>query len=120
MQAIHLADKFDKVKTYWTPKIIAELNGQYVKIARVKDEMIWHSHADEDELFYIHQGTLFMDFRDRTVELNAGDILVVPRGVEHRPRTDGNEVLLMLFEPKETKHTGEIQHEMTVEEQEWV
>ncbi len=120
MNKINLDQKFDKVNAYWTPKIVAELNDQYIKLARVKDEMIWHSHPDEDELFVVHQGTLIMEFRDKTVEVGPGEILVIPKGVEHKPRTNGEEVLLMLVEPKSTKHTGEIKHEMTVEKLDWI
>lgn len=120
MTHFNLEDKFSLFSEHWTPKIVGELNGQYVKIAKVQGDMIWHSHEDEDELFMIVKGTLFIDFRDRTVEVKTGDILIVPKGVEHRPRTNGEEVWLMLFEPKETKHTGDIQHEMTVEELEWI
>ncbi len=120
MKSISLSDKYTQFQAHWTPKIIAELNDQYVKLAKVQGEMIWHSHEEEDELFVVQKGTLIMDFRDRTVEVKAGEILVVPKGVEHRPRTNGEEVWLMLIEPKSTKHTGEIQHEMTVENQDWI
>lgn len=120
MKTISLNEKYDQFSAHWTPKIIAELNDQYVKLAKVKDEMIWHSHAEEDELFVVQKGTLIMDFRDRTEVVNPGEILVVPKGVEHRPRTNGEEVWLMLIEPKSTKHTGAIKHEMTVENQDWI
>lgn len=120
MNPIQLKEKYDRFQEHWTPKIIAELNDQYVKLAKVQGEMIWHRHEEEDELFIVQKGTLIMDFRDRTVEIGEGDILVVPKGVEHRPRTNGEEVWLMLIEPKSTKHTGEIKHEMTVENQEWI
>jgi len=119
---INILNKFSTFSDHWTPKIVGELNGQYVKLAKVQGEMIWHSHAEEDELFYIVKGTLFMDYRDReTTTTTQGNILIIPRGVEHRPRTrDDEEVWLMLFEPKATKHTGDIEHEMTVHDQEWI
>ena len=120
MISINLNEKLSKFSDRWSPRIIGELNGQYVKLAKVEGEMIWHSHENEDELFYILKGTLIMDFRDKTVEVKEGEMLIVPKGVEHRPRTNGEEVHLMLFEPKETKHTGNIEHEMTVKEQPWV
>lgn len=120
MKTITLQEKYNQFQEHWTPKIIAELNDQYVKLAKVQGEMIWHSHEDEDELFIIQKGTLIMDFRDRTEVIKEGEILVVPKGVEHRPRTNGEEVWLMLIEPKSTKHTGEIKHEMTVEKQDWI
>lgn len=120
MKAISLEKKYQQFQEHWTPKIIAELNGQYVKLAKLQGEMIWHSHAEEDELFVVQQGTLIMDFRDRTEVVKTGEILVVPKGIEHRPRTNGEEVWIMLIEPKQTKHTGTIQHEMTVNDQEWI
>ena len=120
MKAISLDQKYTQFQEHWTPKIIAELNDQYVKLAKVQGEMIWHSHAEEDELFMVQKGTLIMDFRDRTETVGPGEILVVPKGIEHRPRTNGEEVWLVLIEPKSTKHTGEVQHEMTVENQEWI
>ncbi len=120
MDSINLSEKYTQFNEHWTPKIIAELNDQYVKLAKVQGEMIWHSHEGEDELFVVKKGTLIMDFRDRTVEIGPGEILVVPKGVEHRPRTKSEEVWLMLIEPKSTKHTGAIEHEMTVNDQEWI
>lgn len=118
---INLQDKFSQFNEHWHPYIIGELNENYVKLAKVKGEFVWHSHADEDELFIVVSGTLMMDFRDKTVSIQPGEILIVPRGVEHRPWTkDGEEVQLMLIEPKATKHTGEVVSEMTVNEQEWL
>ncbi len=121
MDAINILSKFDLFSENWTPKIIGELNGQYVKLAKLKDEFVWHSHADEDELFMIFKGTLYIEMRDKTIELNPGEMYVVPKGVEHNPRTkDGEEVWCLLFEPKDTKHTGEVDHEKTVHDQNWI
>ncbi|MGB3587849.1 MAG: cupin domain-containing protein [Tunicatimonas sp.] len=120
MDKINLNEKFGRFQEHWTPKIIGELNGQQIKLAKVKDELVWHSHVDEDELFIVQKGTLYMDFRDKTVEVQEGDILVVPKGVEHLPRTNGEEVWLMLIEPKSTQHTGEVVHEKTTNNQEWI
>ncbi len=120
MTPINVAQKYTYINQYWTPKIIGELNGQYVKLAKVKDELIWHSHENEDELFLIFKGTLIMDFRDKTVEVKEGEILIVPRGVEHRPRTNGEEVHILLFEPIQTRHTGTVEHEKTVKVLEWL
>lgn len=122
ISTLHLHEKFAAIKDYWTPKIIGELNGQYVKLAKLKDDFVWHSHEDEDELFMVVKGTLFMDFRDgHTTRTEAGNILIVPRGVEHNPRTEnGEEVWVMLFEPIATKHTGKVEHEKTVKELEWI
>ena len=112
MKSINIENKLSLFHDKWSPKIIAELNGQQVKLAKLHGEFIWHSHEHEDELFYILNGTLIMEFRDKTITLNKGDMLVIPAGVEHKPiATD--EVHVMLFEPTDTKHTGEIQHELT-------
>jgi mannose-6-phosphate isomerase-like protein (cupin superfamily) len=117
---VNINKKFALIKEYWTPKIIAELNGQYVKLAKIKDELIWHNHQDEDEMFIVFKGTLVMDFIDKTTETKEGEILIIPRKAEHRPRTNGEEVWIMLIEPKETKHTGDIEHEKTVKKLEWL
>ncbi|HNA17239.1 MAG TPA: cupin domain-containing protein, partial [Ferruginibacter sp.] len=101
--------------------IIGELNGQYVKLCKLKDEFVWHSHENEDELFMVFKGTLIMDFRDGyTVEVKEGEILIVPRGVEHRPRTNGELVYNLLFEPKATLHTGTVETAMTVKDLDWI
>jgi len=120
MQALNLQDKFALISAHWHPFIVAELNDNYVKLAKVKGEFVWHQHDDEDELFVVHQGTLYIDFENKTSEVKAGEMLVVPKGVLHRPRTNGEEVQLILIEPKETKHTGNTRSERTVEQLEWI
>jgi mannose-6-phosphate isomerase-like protein (cupin superfamily) len=120
INVINIDKKFELIAEYWTPKIIGELNGQYVKLAKIKDELIWHSHQGEDEMFIVFKGTLIMDFKNETAEAKEGEILIIPKGVEHRPRTNGQEVWIMLIEPKATKHTGDIEHEKTVKEFEWI
>ena len=117
---VNISKKFELINEYWTPKIIGELNGQYVKLAKIKDELIWHSHENEDEMFIVFKGTLIMDFRDRTTETKQGEVLIVPKTIEHRPRTNGEKVWIMLIEPKETKHTGDAEHERTVNQFEWI
>ena len=118
---INIEEKFKLIDDYWHPRIVGELNGQQVKLAKLKGEFVWHDHAEEDELFLVIKGTLYMDFRDRSTVTKEGEILIIPRGVEHRPYTKNDEeVWVMLFEPKETKHTGEVVHEKTKEELEWV
>lgn len=119
MNVINLQQKFSLFSDHWHPRIVGELNGQQVKLAKLQGEFIWHSHADEDELFLVIEGTLWIDFRDKTVELNPGEMIIVPRGVEHRPRTEA-EVKIMLFEPAATKHTGEVAHELTKNDQEYI
>tara|TARA_B100000427_G_C15370009_1_gene533893 strand:- start:459 stop:833 length:375 start_codon:yes stop_codon:yes gene_type:complete len=121
IEPINLMNKFSLFHKKWTPKIIAELNGQYVKVCKLKDDFVWHSHENEDELFLVFKGTLFIDFRDgRTVEVNEGEILIIPKGVEHRPYTNGEIVFNMLFEPKSTLHTGDVETEMTIKELDWI
>jgi len=113
--AINISEKLTLFSDHWSPKVIGELNGQAVKLAKIQGEFVWHDHKDEDELFYILKGTLKMEFRDRVEILNEGDMLIIPRGVEHRPIAE-EEVHLMLFEPISTKHTGEVEHELTQKE----
>ena len=120
MQTINPSEKFQRFSEHWTPKIISELNDQYIKIAKVKDDFVWHKHEKEDELFVVFKGTLFIEFRDRTLEIGPGELVVVPKGVEHRPYTNGEEVHLMLIEPKSTRHTGNEVFEQTVNELDWI
>lgn len=112
---VNLSEKYKLINEYWSPKIIGELNGQLVKLAKVKGDFIWHHHDHEDELFMVTKGTLFMDFRDRTEVINEGEIIIVPKGVEHRPRTNDEEVHIMLFEPATTLNTGTVKNERTKE-----
>jgi len=121
IQSINIHEKFSKFDKTWTPHIIGELNEQYVKLCKLKDEFVWHSHKHEDELFMVFKGTLFMDFKDQdTVEIKEGEIIIIPKGVEHRPRTNGDLVFNLLFEPKETKHTGNVNSKKTVRSLEWI
>ena len=103
---INLQKKYNQINEHWSPKIIGELNGQHVKLAKISGEFIWHSHKNEDELFMVIKGKLFMDFRDRTEIVKEGEIIIIPKGVEHRPRTENEEVQIMLFEPASTINTG--------------
>ncbi len=113
MERINLAQKLSLFTQHWSPKIIAELNGQHVKLVKFQGPFVWHQHEQEDELFYVVRGEFRMEFRGRTVELRAGDLLVVPRGTEHRPVAD-REVEVMLFEPASTINTGSAGGEHTV------
>jgi mannose-6-phosphate isomerase-like protein (cupin superfamily) len=110
---VTLTEKFAQFTDHWSPKVVAELNGQQVKLARLLGEFVWHHHEHEDELFLVHRGRLRMEFRDRTVVLEPGDLLVVPRGVEHRPVAE-EEVEVLLFEPASTLNTGNVGGERTV------
>ncbi len=122
MKKVNINEKFQCFNEHWTPKVIGELNGQHLKLAKVKGEFVWHDHADEDELFLVYKGILCLDFRDgTTVELQPGEFYIVPKSVEHRPRTKGDEeVWLMLIEPAGIKHTGDVVDEKTVEVCEWI
>jgi mannose-6-phosphate isomerase-like protein (cupin superfamily) len=121
IESINILEKFALFEKLWTPHIIGELNGQYVKLCKLKDEFVWHSHEHEDELFMVLKGTLLMDFRDgRTVAVSEGEMLIVPRGEEHRPHTNGEIVYNLLFEPKATLHTGTVESSMTVKELTWI
>ncbi len=121
IKPINIMDTFALFDKQWTPHIIGELNDQYVKLCKLKGEFIWHSHEQEDELFMVFKGTLLMDFRDgRTVKVKEGEILIVPKGVEHRPHTNGELVFNLLFEPKATEHTGTVESEMTVKKLDWI
>lgn len=117
MNKVNLNDKFGLFNDYWSPKIIGELNGQDVKLAKVKGDFVWHSHKDEDELFFIIKGTLKIEFEDKTVELHEGEMLIVPKGVNHKP-VAAEEAWVMVFEPSNTKHTGEVKDILTVEQYE--
>jgi mannose-6-phosphate isomerase-like protein (cupin superfamily) len=112
---INLQTKLNEFSTHWDPKIIAELNGQNVKLAKFMGEFVWHHHEDEDELFLVLSGSFDMLFRDHTVHLEEGDMIVVPSGTEHCPSAE-NEVHVLLFEPAETLNTGNIRSERTVEQ----
>ena len=112
MDKINLLDKFSLLKEHWSPKIIGELNGQQVKLAKLKGEFFFHKHDNEDELFMVIKGKFRMEYRDRTVEVNEGEILIVPKGVEHKPVAE-DEVWVMLFEPASTINTGNIVNEKT-------
>lgn len=114
LDKVTLTEKFAQFADHWSPKVVGELNGQQVKLARLLGAFDWHHHEAEDELFLVHRGRLRMEFRDRVVELDAGDFLIVPRGVEHRPVAEA-EVEVVLFEPATTLNTGNVRTERTVE-----
>ena len=113
MEKVNLVQKFGLFDEVWSPKIVGELNGQYVKLAKLQGGFIWHCHEDEDELFLVVKGRLIMKLRDGDVELNEGEFLIVPRGVEHKP-VALEEAHVLLFEPKGTLNTGNVEGEMTV------
>jgi len=107
MEKINLAEKFALFSDHWNPRIVGELNGQQVKLVKFQGEFVWHSHAEEDELFLVLAGSFDMELRDRTITLNEGEFFIVPRGIEHRPVAI-SEVSVLLFEPAAILHTGGI------------
>ena len=114
MKALNLHQKFGLFEDQWSPKIIAQLNGQDVKLAKIEGTFVWHAHDEQDELFHVIRGQMTMEFRDRSVDVGPGEIIVVPKGVEHRPVTTA-EVWILLFEPHDTAHTGGVEDPRTVE-----
>lgn len=115
MKPINPEEKLTRFSEHWHPHQIAVVNDMQVLLAKVKGEFVWHRHEEEDELFQIIKGTLYLQFRDRTEKIEKGEIIVVPKGVEHCPMTkDGEEVHIMLFEKLSTRHTGEVEASLTV------
>jgi mannose-6-phosphate isomerase-like protein (cupin superfamily) len=114
MNKINTWEKLALFHDYWNPRIVAELNGQQVKLVKLKGTFVWHKHEEEDEMFYVLKGKLKMEFRDEVVEINEQEFLVVPRGIEHRPVAD-EEVAVMLFEPASTLNTGNVKGDLTRE-----
>ncbi|MEE4254219.1 MAG: cupin domain-containing protein [Desulfuromusa sp.] len=119
MNLVNLEDKFSQFDGHWQPKIVGELNGQYVKLAKLKGEFVWHQHENEDEMFMVIKGELLIKLRDRDVTLNPGEFFIIPRGVEHIPIAE-KEVQVMLFEPKSAVNTGDIQNERTLDTSEFL
>jgi mannose-6-phosphate isomerase-like protein (cupin superfamily) len=119
VQKVSLNEKFDRIREYWSPKIAAQLNGQYLKLAKFKGEFVWHHHESEDELFLVVKGRLTIQFRDGDVVLGEGELVVVPAGVDHRPVAD-QEVWAVLLEPIATLNTGNVQNERTIRELDWI
>jgi len=113
IEVVNLANKFALFSDHWRPRIVGELNGQQVKLARLKGEFIWHHHDDADELFLVVRGTLRMKLPDGEARVAAGEFIIVPRGVAHLPIAD-DEVLVLLCEPTSTRNTGNVENERTV------
>ena len=114
MQIISLSQKFSLFTDHWNPRIIGELNGQHVKLAKLKGEFTWHAHENEDELFLVIKGQLKMKFRDQVIVLNENEMLIVPKGIEHCPVAE-EEVWVLLFEPASTINTGNKPGERTIQ-----
>ncbi|WP_299524669.1 cupin domain-containing protein [Winogradskyella sp.] len=121
MKAINIKDKHTLFSKQWHPHRIATVDDMQVILAKIKGEFVWHSHQHEDELFQVIKGTLYMQFRDRTEVVKEGEMIVVPKGVEHNPCTKNDEeVHLLLFEKLNTAHTGDVEHQRTQTEYPWI
>jgi mannose-6-phosphate isomerase-like protein (cupin superfamily) len=118
MEIVNLVEKFSKIDAPWRPKIVGEVNESYVKLAKLKGEFIWHKHELEDELFLVVKGRLLIRLRDRDIQLEEGELVIIPKGVEHLP-VAAEEVQVLLLEPKTTVNTGDLRNERTVES-EWI
>jgi mannose-6-phosphate isomerase-like protein (cupin superfamily) len=119
MEKVNLAEKFSRIQEFWKPYIAAELNGQLIKLDKLKGEFLWHHHEQEDEMFLVVKGRFRIEFREKVVWLEEGEFIVVPRGVEHRPVAD-EEAWILLFEPASTLNTGNVVNERTLAELEKV
>ena len=113
MNKVNIKEKLKLIKKHWDPKIVGELNGQHVRLVKFQDEFVWHKHEMEDELFFVLAGAFDMQYRDRTVTVEEGEFVIVPRGVEHCPKAE-QEVHVMLFEPAGVVNTGDAGGERTV------
>jgi mannose-6-phosphate isomerase-like protein (cupin superfamily) len=113
-ETVSLADKLASFDERWVPKVVGELNGQFVKVVKFRGEYVWHHHANEDEMFLVIDGHIDIHFRDKIVALDAGEFCIVPRGVEHKPVAD-QEASVLLFEPAATRNTGNVDHGYTIE-----
>jgi mannose-6-phosphate isomerase-like protein (cupin superfamily) len=114
MQKVNLAEQFASFADHWHPRVVGELNGQQVKLVKLRGEFVWHAHEAEDELFLVVAGSLRMELHDGAIDLHPGEFLIVPRGVEHRPVAD-QEVEVLLFEPASTLNTGNLRNDRTVQ-----
>jgi mannose-6-phosphate isomerase-like protein (cupin superfamily) len=113
-EKVSISRKLEQIDGYWEPHIVGEVNGQEVRLAKIKGEFVWHRHEDADELFLVLKGSMTIHLRDRSIDLTQGEIYIVPRGVEHRPESE-EEAHLLLFEPAGTVNTGNLRNERTVD-----
>ena len=116
---INLKSKLELIKDYWSPKVVAELNDYQFKLAKIKDEFIWHQHNATDEAFMVIEGNIEIELEDSTVELSEGEMFIVPKGVKHKPIARG-EAHIMLIEPRDVKNTGDFENELTAKNDIWI
>ena len=114
MDKVNLLEKFGLFSETWSPKIAGELNGQEVKLVKLKGTFVWHQHEDADELFLVVKGKFIMEYRDRIISIGEGEFLIVPKGIEHRPVAE-EEAWVLLFEPAGTLNTGDVKDALTRE-----
>ena len=119
MDTINLKDKLTKFSDHWSPKVIAELNDYQIKLVKIQGEFVWHNHPDTDEVFIVIEGSMNIEFENETVQLNEGEMLVVPKGVEHKPYAD-SECKVMLVEPRGVVNTGDADSELTADNDVWI
>ena len=119
MDTINLKEKLDKFSDHWSPKVIAELNDYQFKLVKIQGEFVWHNHPDTDEVFIVIEGSMNIEFENETVQLNEGEMLVVPKGVEHKPYAD-SECKVMLVEPRGVVNTGDADSELTADNDVWI
>ncbi len=115
MKAVNLAEKFSLINEHWSPRLLGELNNQAVKIAKLKGEFIWHHHENEDEMFFVIEGSMIIKLKDKDIVLNKNEFFIIQKGIEHKPVAK-DEVLVMMFEPMSTINTGNIESDITIKD----
>ena len=119
MGKINLSEKLSKFSDHWSPKVIAEMNDYQFKLVKIKDDFVWHKHDDTDEVFIVLEGMIYIEFEDETIEINEGEMIVVPRGTKHKPYAN-EEAKIMLVEPVGVVNTGDNENELTAPNDEWI
>ena len=119
MKKINFRKKFEKFSEHWSPKVIAELNDYQFKLVKIKDDFVWHNHEHTDEAFIVIEGKIFIEFENRTEEINKGEMIIVPKGMNHRPFAK-NEAKIMIIEPRGVKNTGRLNNELTAPNDDWI
>ena len=119
MKKINFKSKFEKFNDLWSPKVIAEMNDYQFKLVKIKDDFVWHEHNDTDEVFIVISGVIWIEFKDETIQINTGEMIVVPKGTKHRPYAT-EEAQIMLVEPKGVVNTGDIESDLTAPNDQWI
>jgi mannose-6-phosphate isomerase-like protein (cupin superfamily) len=119
MKKINFKSKFEKFNDLWSPKVIAEMNDYQFKLVKIKDDFVWHEHNDTDEVFIVISGVIWIEFKDETIQINTGEMIVVPKGTKHRPYAT-EEAQIMLVEPKGVVNTGDIESDLTALNDQWI